>query len=544
MKLIPDVKYETVSNILQGKAFEGKVLWLPTVQRDFVWNERKIADFLDSLYKGYPVGVITLIKTKHDFPKLPVEDRNDDNSSEEKFYVIDGQQRITSLLLMKNNGGEEKWELSRSRKIISRNYIGYNPEEAEIKFITRRGTNVANVLKKAIDYQEIKDDKGKEMAKRILDYKIPMSIINLEFESDEDTDKIYEDIADMFIRVNSSGVRIGSIEMFLSFFSGAFDKNDIKAKINEIHVRLDKNYSIDLEPILRFIFWRLGITQNDFKPKKFRGAIIKLKEKLKVERKDIIGELNKCEQVIENTFKFFSEELGLNKSVVERFLPSQNIMVPIFAFAYTSDGHIPKKYKDEVISWFIISSFYSIYSQSTNSKIQNDLELFSEGKKEFPFDALTKGKKKSKSIKKEDITGYYENIEDFSRGERKASKNYQFLIYTLLHLNGATDFEGNLIKDNKNIDIHHIFPKKVIDDDDLVNDFSNITFISEKSNRVISDSLPEEYLVGYKNKELEKHFIPTERELYKKEKCEDFLNKRAVLIWEAVKKYINDTVKG
>ena len=285
----------------------------------FVWNERKIADFLDSLYKGYPVGVITLIKTKHDFPKLPVEDRNDDNSSEEKFYVIDGQQRITSLLLMKNNGGEEKWELSRSRKIISRNYIGYNPEETEIKFITRRGTNVANVLKKAIDYQEIKDDKGKEMAKRILDYKIPMSIINLEFESDEDTDKIYEDIADMFIRVNSSGVRIGSIEMFLSFFSGAFDKNDIKAKINEIHVRLDKNYSIDLEPILRFIFWRLGITQNDFKPKKFRGAIIKLKEKLKVERKDIIGELNKCEQVIENTFKFFSEELGLNKSVVERF---------------------------------------------------------------------------------------------------------------------------------------------------------------------------------------------------------------------------------
>lgn len=115
MRLIPDVKYETVRDILQGKAFEGKTLWLPTVQRDFVWNERRIVDFIDSLYKGYPVGVITIIKTKHPFPKAPVEDGKVGDAFEERLYIIDGQQRITSLLLMKNNKKDgKKLELSRS----------------------------------------------------------------------------------------------------------------------------------------------------------------------------------------------------------------------------------------------------------------------------------------------------------------------------------------------------------------------------------------------------------------------------------------------
>ncbi len=31
---------------------------IPEIQRPFVWNAAKVRDFIDSLYKGYPVGYL------------------------------------------------------------------------------------------------------------------------------------------------------------------------------------------------------------------------------------------------------------------------------------------------------------------------------------------------------------------------------------------------------------------------------------------------------------------------------------------------------
>ena len=64
---------------------------IPEIQRPFVWNATKVHDFIDSLYRGYPVGY--LIAWKNPDVRL-----KDGTQSTGKRILIDGQQRVTALL--------------------------------------------------------------------------------------------------------------------------------------------------------------------------------------------------------------------------------------------------------------------------------------------------------------------------------------------------------------------------------------------------------------------------------------------------------------
>ena len=72
--------------------FVGKLgnIAIPEIQRPFVWDAKKVRDFLDSLYQGYPVGY--LIAWRNPDVKL-----KDGSTSDGKRILIDGQQRVTAL---------------------------------------------------------------------------------------------------------------------------------------------------------------------------------------------------------------------------------------------------------------------------------------------------------------------------------------------------------------------------------------------------------------------------------------------------------------
>lgn len=73
---------------------------IPSFQRGFVWEEDDVAFFMDSLFKGYPIGAVLLWRTKE---KL-VNERNlghfllpEPTKDYPVDYVLDGQQRLTSI---------------------------------------------------------------------------------------------------------------------------------------------------------------------------------------------------------------------------------------------------------------------------------------------------------------------------------------------------------------------------------------------------------------------------------------------------------------
>jgi hypothetical protein len=72
-------------------------LRLPELQRRYVWPATRVRDLLDSLYRGYPSGVILVWETTEGTPSrdLAIEQRVSAFGSHK--LILDGQQRLTSL---------------------------------------------------------------------------------------------------------------------------------------------------------------------------------------------------------------------------------------------------------------------------------------------------------------------------------------------------------------------------------------------------------------------------------------------------------------
>jgi len=78
-----------IVNTLLSWITSGEIA-IPEIQRPFVWDNTKVHDFIDSLYKGYPVGYIIVWKN----PNIKLKDGS---LSSGKKILIDGQQRMTAL---------------------------------------------------------------------------------------------------------------------------------------------------------------------------------------------------------------------------------------------------------------------------------------------------------------------------------------------------------------------------------------------------------------------------------------------------------------
>ncbi|MEG3057303.1 MAG: DUF262 domain-containing protein [Methanoculleus sp.] len=76
------------------RLIELGTIGLPNIQRPFVWNNAKVRDLFDSMYRGYPVGYLLLWRNG-----LP-DDRpigTDAKQTPPQLVIVDGQQRLTSL---------------------------------------------------------------------------------------------------------------------------------------------------------------------------------------------------------------------------------------------------------------------------------------------------------------------------------------------------------------------------------------------------------------------------------------------------------------
>ena len=73
------------------EATDNGSLALPRFQRSFVWKRPDIKEFIDSVYRGYPVGALA---TWESSPGL--ESHGGETTLSRRVYLLDGQQRLTS----------------------------------------------------------------------------------------------------------------------------------------------------------------------------------------------------------------------------------------------------------------------------------------------------------------------------------------------------------------------------------------------------------------------------------------------------------------
>jgi len=538
---------------------QAENLCLPTIQRQFVWDEEKIKKLIDSINRQYPIGAIIIWSPSDKFPSVPLYD-NESTDRNKHFvdYIIDGQQRITALLLMKNN-----WQITRDGKPIITDPIYYLPETKKFRSGGRGGIDVSLIVRASLaDMDAIKQLQNgknsdaykkyetdiKNVGKRIVNFPIPFYYLKSQF-SKEDYPILYNEIAEIFIRVNSEGVKLSGLEMFLSFFAGAFSKETVKVKqqITESNDKYDYNYGLDLEPILRFVFSNLGRDQNEITNiRRFPMAIERLKEDFSGKESKMNKIVLKCDKAIGIVLELITKEIGIETT---KYFPSQNALLPLFQYIYNNDyatvNEITQRERNKIIKWFLIASFNGIYSNSPNPKIKRDIDIMNKYKR-FPIKELLSAMKEQRgietdTIEKRDIINAYE---DAYRGG--SSKYYLMLLTALLYRNEATNWASEKVRfsevhDRNTVTVHHIFPQEELMKDDpenenflknYVNCIGNLTLVSSQVNGNLSDTPPEEYLLDYET-ELNAHLIPPSRKLWKIDKFEDFIDKRLHNIWKA-----------
>jgi len=133
-----------------------------------------------------------------------------------------------------------------------------------------------------------------------------------------------------------------------------------------------------------------------------------------------------------------------------------------------------------------------------------------------------------------------------SSGVRPALISSSF--YMALCLSGASDWEGALIRElgPESLARHHIFPRSLFravgEEEGYVSGMGNVTLISPALNSELSDRPPADYLQRY-GEELRKHLIPTDRELWGKDRFEEFCERRAELIHSFLRERMPRVVK-
>ena len=160
---------QALFQMLNAASQANSTILLPQLQRDYVWDQTQVVEFIDSLLKGWPFGTLliwnlgmvtpnTIMVPSHGFGQHI--NRHDDNAvrfqpaaqGAEFKMILDGQQRIQSMLLAFNSNSsitmkDQKWRNNRAGGGAvrwSRGYLCVNLEKLvspENNFIQMDGPN-------------------------------------------------------------------------------------------------------------------------------------------------------------------------------------------------------------------------------------------------------------------------------------------------------------------------------------------------------------------------------------------------------------------
>jgi transcriptional regulator with XRE-family HTH domain len=544
-----DVKNRTIQTLID-EVKTGKY-YLPSFQRQYVWDEEDIKELVASVIDSHPIGTIILWKPSTMTPEkidpfsLPLIGDGAQRRGGEINYIIDGQQRLTSLLLMFNH-----WKISRGGETISRDPISYNLSTSKFYKGIARGTDLSELIS-AFCLQDVdaltrlaqriprdRLDIVKEKIRKILQYPIPMYVM----ETSQENQETFQSMADAFVKVNKNGVRIGNLELMLSFLAGSIS-GELKQKISRMYDSANKDFGIDLQPVIRFSFSRFGLKQTQVsKADQFKSNLDKI---LALSPGERTQRFDRIESALSLTINLLRTKFGIQSSSI---LPSQTVLVPIASYFYRKDiseiTQLTRADTDSILDWFVLASFNGYYSSRTDTKLDRDLAVIEEGGDSFPYRTLLENMKGRKISKADVEEGLNQNV------LRTQGKAFIFLEYILLVENDAEDWTGVRVKEKhlNELDRHHIFPQEylqqnlALDDPEQgpikISNLGNITWINKSVNEEIGDEPPSSYLQRYGGS-LESHFIPTDKNLWTIDQYETFLEYRIKRIFASLKQHFN-----
>jgi hypothetical protein len=532
--LFKEVNY-SLSGLMQY--IEMGQIGLPEIQRPFVWPNAKVRDLFDSMYRGFPVGYLLFWATGSGNGHKQIGAGAKQKIAE--LLIVDGQQRLTSLFaVMKGipvirddyrtesicvafNPLAEKFEVTDAAIRKDPEYI---PNVSEV---WSSGTGVFDLadqyLARLRAVREVPPEEEKKIKKAInnLDNieNYPFTALEISSAANE------EQVADIFVRVNSKGTPLNQADFILTLMSVHWDEGRTELEKfcrNSHHPSLSGpsafNYYIQPDPdqLLRVCI-AVGFRRArlSYAYLILRGKDLET-EQYSDERREVQFQVLKKaqEQVLDlqNWHEFF-KAIRQAGYVSNQMISSANALLYSYAFFLIGKCHYGVKshlLRNTIARWYFMTALTGRYSGSFESIMEQDLNRFREVKTADEYIQVLD------QIIQDSLTDDFWSISLPNSLATSAARGPSLFAYYAALINlGASVLFSDLpiaellnpaIKAKKSaLERHHLFPrgyleKLGISDVHEANQIANFALVEWSDNIEISDKSPQDYFPEFANR--------------------------------------------
>jgi len=546
-------------------------LTLPEMQRRYVWPATRVRDLLDSLYRGYPSGTILVWETDEEIEtrELAVKSSKTPTTSQ-KLLLLDGQQRITSLSAILSG---EPVHVRNRRRPIDILFNLEHPDGPPVEIMETEDNDFTVDVEDVEDEETAEQDVQEEMRKRTFVVAsralqndplwVPVSDIFIKDFSEilekvgitslQDPrykkysqrlqqvknigqyqyvmqrlthDMTYEEVTEIFIRVNSLGIKLRGSDLALAQITSRWKGfinliEDFAKKFND-----DEEYILETGLLVRMLV--VFATHQS----RFRTVGKISKDKLEESWKVAI-------EGLEYAINFLRKNAGIDNL---SYLSSPFLLIPIAVYWVQKKNEVLTPVEEnKLLRWFYLAHMRGHYSMgSSESILEADLGILFKGKKLDDLIQQLLLHVKKFNVDSDDL---------FNRGIRSP---FFTMLYFVLKQNGAKDWWSGLKLSERHtgnahtIQFHHIFPKSLLKekyDKKEINEISNMAFIGGKTNRQITNKEPIDYLdkevIAKRGEDaLTSQLIPIDKKIWELNKYQEFLNYRRKAIADAINKFM------
>lgn len=537
-------------------------LQLPEMQRKYVWTATKVRDLLDSLYRGYPSGVILAWE-----PAGQVETTDFAVATEaggmKPLLLLDGQQRLTSLSAVLR--GEPVKVKGRTRPVeilfnldhpdeltfITEVGVGSEieddadePDEAEDDLLTRvsrrtfvvasnqvlalpnwvKVTDVFNrgdgEILQQIGLTGFDDHRYGKYSTRL---KALRAIQDYEYRVDVlESTKSYEEVTEIFVRVNSLGAKLRSSDLALAQITAKW--NGSLALFTKYQGELsNRGFDLDLGIHLKTLV-SLLTGQSRFLTV---GTL---------SRAQLEDGWKRTQRALNFAIDFAKSNLHIDSPAL---LSSPFLLITLGYWADRRGYRSEPADAQSFSQWFLAANAKGRYSRgSSESLLDQDLAALrgDDGAAELTQRLI-------QQVGRLDFTP----ADLAGRTARSGAFKTMFLAF---RANGAQDWTTGLKISSKHadkadkIEFHHIFPKAYMRkartdlDPRLVDDIANLAFIGAKTNKEISARAPKEYAAGFPAQQLKAQLVEFPDGTDDPERFERFIENRRRALAEEINKFL------
>lgn len=465
---------------------ESGQIRIPAFQRGFVWEPERVAQLMDSIFKGYPFGSLLLWRTNE---KLKIERQLGPFTlpgPKEDYpidYVLDGQQRVTSVYatfqtthaLEKSEETEWKeiyFDFSLPDNVQDLQFFALSPEEVDPSkhFPMRIIFDTAAYRKATKAFDEKLALRIDRMQARFKEARLPAQI----HRTDEKGT-----VAVIFERINRQGVPLDTLQL-LSAWTWSEDfqlQTEFSDLIDEVSSKGFDAGSFDENLLLRCA---AAVLTGDPRP----DAVVaipgqKIRERFDEVLNGILGALD-----------FLEMNLGIRR--IDN-LPFQTLLVPLsvfFAVSGTKQIVTTSQQRETILKWFWRVSFNRRYSSGVIRHLEDDIKGMLQ---------LKGGQKASLADIPGGITDDFFVQNTFGIGNVNTKTFLLLLAHQkpLSFVSGMPVDVNSKLKEYNNAEFHHMMPRAFLkiagNAPGWINCLANHCFLSRAENKELGGVAPSEY---------------------------------------------------